>query len=104
MIDTGSTVSTVSEKFFREQLSSGASLNDPPQFLKIRAANGLEIPYVGYFITNFVIGTDKLEEVGFLVTKDTQVPRRAPVLLGTNVLSRVETYLMVLIFRTMGGV
>ena len=49
LVDTGSMVSTISEQFFRDwiQTEDGRSVLQPVEWLKVRAANGLEVPYVG---------------------------------------------------------
>ena len=49
LIDTGSMVSTITEGFFYQHLHpTGSTIHHNIPFLRITAANGLEIPYVGY--------------------------------------------------------
>ena len=49
LLDTGSQVRTISEGFFREHLAlEGEDVHLAFEWLKITAANGLDIPYIGY--------------------------------------------------------
>ena len=49
LIDTGSMVSTVTETFFLNHFEPwGSDRLRSCQWLQLRAANGLSIPYVGY--------------------------------------------------------
>ncbi|KAK7500501.1 hypothetical protein BaRGS_00008408, partial [Batillaria attramentaria] len=90
LIDTGSQVTTVTESFYCQYLK-GSSNIQPTQFLTLRAANGLEVPYVGIVVVDLVVCGQTLEAVPVLVTKDCGNPEklRVPVLLGMNVLQRI---------------
>ena len=47
LVDTGSMVSTITESFYREFIEPlGAKLSEN-SFIQIKAANGLDIPYIG---------------------------------------------------------
>lgn len=48
LLATGSQVSTISEIFFREHLSDKSGHSSCFEWLKITAANGLDIPYMDY--------------------------------------------------------
>ena len=49
LLDSGSEVSTITEEFFNEHFRpQGKTLLPTGDWLKLTAANGLEIPYVGY--------------------------------------------------------
>ena len=48
LIYTGSMVSTITEKYFQEHLKNDFELFSNKKYLKLKAANGLEIPYIGY--------------------------------------------------------
>ena len=63
LLDTGSEVSTVSENFYRKFLSS-SELSDTTKFLKLSAANKLQIPYLGYIEVNVNINGSHFEKVG----------------------------------------
>ncbi|KAK7468169.1 hypothetical protein BaRGS_00036582, partial [Batillaria attramentaria] len=90
LIDTGSQVTTVTERFYCQYLKDSRSIQ-PAQFLTLRAANGLEVPYVGIVVVDLVVCGQTVKAVPMLVTKDCGNPEklRVPVLLGMNVLQRI---------------
>lgn len=49
LLDTGAQVSTISEHFYNEYLST-SELSDTRKILKLSAANKLQIPYLGYIL------------------------------------------------------
>lgn len=51
LVDTGSQVTTVSEGFYKEHLSS-CPLQQIDEILKVEGANGQEVPFLGYLQTN----------------------------------------------------
>ena len=83
LVDTGSQVTTVTEQFYRQHLQQHV-LKDGGAWLTIRAADGLIIPYLGYFEADVEICGKVLSSRGILVVKDSH-SRRA--LLGMNVLA-----------------
>lgn len=91
LIDTGSMVSTITESYFLKYFEPwGQERLKRCQWLQLRAANGLTIPYLGYIELDVEICGKVMPECGILVVKDppggmcTQVPG----ILGMNVLSR----------------
>ncbi|KAK7485124.1 hypothetical protein BaRGS_00023664, partial [Batillaria attramentaria] len=90
LIDTGSQVTTVTESFYCQHLKDSSNIQ-PAQFLTLRAANGLEVPYVGIVVVDLVVCGQTVEAVPVLVTKDYGNPEKlkVPVLLGMNVLQRI---------------
>lgn len=55
LVDTGSMVFTMTESFFREYFeSSGEERIKACRWLRLNAANGLGIPYIGYLTLIFV--------------------------------------------------
>ena len=91
LVDTGSVVSTVSKDFFDKHLQP--KVGDPQSaaaWLRLRAANGLDMPYEGYLSADVVVGGHKLPSRGVLVT--TCVPDGADGLLGTNVLQDLPEF------------
>ncbi len=91
LLDTGATISTVSERFYREALSS-LELHQINDIIKIECASGQLLPYMGYVeATVYVPGLTGKEgqETIFLVTPDTDYNSRIPVLLGTNILKPI---------------
>lgn len=92
LVDTGSMVTTVSEEFYNEKfpdkhLESGG--------LKITAANGLEVPYLGILCLPVEVNGVLLQEVGVLVVRtpaDKDHQTHLPGILGTNVLINIPEY------------
>ena len=67
LIDTGAEVSTMTETFFNQNYDE--ELTDVSSYIKISAANGLSIPYVGYFEQDVEVMGRKFK-AGFVVVKD----------------------------------
>ena len=94
LVDTGSMVTTISETFFKDWIrAAGRDIVDPVEWLTVRAANGIEVPYTGLAILDVEVGDTVIPDVGVLVVRDTPATaesrRKLPGLLGTNVLNRV---------------
>ena len=90
LVDSGSMVTTISEKFFNTYLRG--LVDDPvdgSRFLKLRAANGLECPYSGYVILEVEV-LDRVMTKGILVQKDSSSSYDG--LLGTNILDEVDAF------------
>ena len=91
ILDTGSMVSTISESFFNKFLKSKFELHPDQSWLKLRAANGLDIPYIGYIETDVVVPSSgkTVKDRGILIVKDTPGERRKdfPGLIGMNIIS-----------------
>lgn len=90
LVDSGSMVTTVSEKFFDTYLRG--LVDDPvdgSRFLRLRAANGLECPYTGYVIIEAEVMGHVMTK-GILVQKDS--PKSYDGLLGTNILDEIDTF------------
>ena len=89
LCDTGSCVSTVSEHFYKENLTS-VPLQPLSSLLKIECANGETLPYRGFIQVTLqapgVPNTDH-HECLLLVVAETEYNRKVPILLGTNVIS-----------------
>ena len=91
LLDSGAEVSTMTESFFRNNLNE--ELTDVSDYLKITAANGLQIPFVGYMETNITIFGRELKDVGFLIVKDPEdlhlFNRKlaVPGVIGSNILN-----------------
>ena len=92
VIDTGSEVSTVTEAWFNEHLR-GRPLQQT-SWLSIKAANGLDIPYVGLLEGRIQVFGQECH-ASILVIKDTACPltrsrrRQTPALLGMNILQQL---------------
>lgn len=83
-------VSTVTESFFRHQFEPwGQERLQSCQWLQLRAANGLAIPYVGYLELDVTLCGKTIPRCGILVVRDPLgTPPAVPGVLGMNVISR----------------
>lgn len=89
LLDTGSQVSTISESFFRDHLSEqGEEMHPAFEWLKLTAANGLDIPYMGYVELDVEAIGLAIPERGFLIVKDSAQTSAVPVLIGMNVVKK----------------
>ena len=93
LLDSGSEVSTITEEFFNTHFKpKGLELLSTSGWLKLTAANGLEIPYLGYFELDIEAFGLNVPRRGILVVKDSANDamrarkRDVPGLLGMNVL------------------
>ncbi|KAL2085708.1 hypothetical protein ACEWY4_019028 [Coilia grayii] len=95
LLDTGSMVTTVTESFFRQQVEP--QIREKMQscdWLQLKAANGLAIPYLGYIELDLEVLGKLLPKIGVLVVRDSLDPttsqqkRGIPGLLGMNAISR----------------
>uniref|UniRef100_A0A3B1KDF0 Gypsy retrotransposon integrase-like protein 1 n=1 Tax=Astyanax mexicanus TaxID=7994 RepID=A0A3B1KDF0_ASTMX len=95
LLDTGSMVSTITQDFFEEHLSQ--QLQTPLQscsWLQLKAANGLEIPYVGYVEADVCLLGKVLPKMGILITKSVPEAHRhlskkvIPGLVGMNIIGQ----------------
>ena len=91
LVDTGSMVSTVRESFFHQHFETW----DPERlkschWLRLQAANGLPIPYLGYLELDVELCGRILPGCGLLVVKDPPADASPPVpgVLGMNILRR----------------
>lgn len=90
LLDTGSMVTTITESFFSKNFSQAPIQNC--EWLGLKAANGLGIPYVGYFEVDVGVLDSLIPKRGVLVVKDpvgSSCSRKldVPGILGMNVLS-----------------
>ena len=89
LMDTGSQVSLVSESFKEHIQSATCNLMSAHNWLTIRAVDGLEVPYLGYFETDIVVSGVTVHNRAVLVVRETEHKSRTPVLLGMNVLIHI---------------
>ena len=97
LLDSGSKVSTITESFFNETFrSKGKNLLSTSGWLTLTAANGLNIPYVGYFDLDVETLGITIPRRGILVVNDPEDPvtrwrkQKVPGLLGMNVIGQVR--------------
>lgn len=95
LLDTGSMVTTVTQAFFEKHLKpQTAEQLKACNWLQLTAANGLDIPYLGYVELDVEVLGKVLPRMGILVVKDPPDPlvrRRknvVPGLLGMNIINR----------------
>ncbi|KAK3085220.1 hypothetical protein FSP39_000156 [Pinctada imbricata] len=89
LLDTGSSVSTISRSTYDKFLSSHP-LEPITDFLTIKCADGATLPYQGFITATISTGNDALTEEPleaiFLIVPDIDYHSHVPVLLGTNIL------------------
>jgi len=93
LIDTGSMVSTVSESYWRTELSD-VPLKSCSDLLQVKDAGEHTLPYLGYIEVDVKI--DPILEVfqaPVLVVYDTEYKKRVPFLIGTNILNILKNNL-----------
>ncbi len=91
LVDTGSMVTTVTESCFTTYFKPwGPERLLSCQWLQLRAANGLSIPYIGYLELDIELCGRVLSGCGVLVVRDPPggLAGRVPGVLGMNVLGR----------------
>ena len=93
LLDTGSTVSTISKSFYTAHFSS-IEIQPITHMLQIECADGQLLPYEGFISVNVQFcGTGMVDEYNsipeaiFLIVPDSPYNSKVPVLVGTNVLS-----------------
>ncbi len=70
LVDTGSMVSTITESCFRRDIAPGEQELKMCHWLQLRAANGLEIPYIGYVELDIELCGCLVPKCGVLVVRD----------------------------------
>ncbi|CAC5418434.1 unnamed protein product [Mytilus coruscus] len=96
LLDTGAQVSTMTESFYRNHMADFGDLVDITDMLRISAANGGDIPYLGYIECNLKALGYTFENMGFLVVKDPsedtlkQRKRRVPGVIGSNIFKSMK--------------
>ena len=73
VLDTGSQVTIISQHFFETHLKPRlGAMRDASRWLTLRAANGSELPYLGFVETDVVIHGTTVGNCGVLVRRDTE--------------------------------
>lgn len=91
LIDTGSMVTTITENFFVKNFEPwGQERLQSCHWLQLRAANGLEIPYLGYLELAVELCGKVMGSCGVLVVRDPpgDAHSRVPGVLGMNVIRK----------------
>ena len=84
LLDTGSQVTLMQQSLFDEYFSS-AKLGKSPLFFKLKAANGLAIPYTGYAVLDLELEEIKVPGRGIVIVKDEHCTQ--PLIIGMNVVN-----------------
>ena len=96
LLDTGCQVSTVTESIFRQNIAPDDSELASCHWLKLTAANGLAIPYIGYIELDVEFFGRTIPARGILVAYDSpdaeqRSPKdKCPEILGMNVLGSFD--------------
>lgn len=91
MLDTGSTVSTICESFYEQNLQD-VEIQDIGDLFELKCADGSNLPYKGAIELDVIsegLGDDRQYTCLFLVVNDTDYHQKVPVLLGTNILNSI---------------
>lgn len=87
VLDTGSQVTLFSQSLFKRCFGEAVMLGaEDLSWLTLRAANGLQIPYIGYAVLDFTIGGIEVPGRGIVIVKDDCMSTDYG-LLGMNVMS-----------------
>jgi hypothetical protein len=103
LVDTGSTVTTLTESFYNQFLKESTNIQTDIS-IKLKAANGICIPYVGYIEVDMNVMGQNFPDRGVLIVKDSvdsctrKRKESIPALLGMNVISACKIYW----YRTLG--
>ncbi len=98
VLDTGSQVTIINEKAFSSLCVHLGELRDASKWLTLRAANGSELPYIGYFVTDIEVRGKLVRDRGILVRKDNPMTVQHDAnnsicgLLGMNVVRELKEF------------
>lgn len=89
LLDSGSTVSTVSESYNRNYLADTCKLMPITDILNVECANGQLLQYLGYIEASLTVPglSGQAQCCLFLIVPDSGYNSAVPLFLGTNVLS-----------------
>lgn len=93
LLDTGSMVSTISDTYFFQHFSQ---VPHACQWLQLKAANGLDIPYIGYVELDVQVLDRVIPKRGILVVRGSQTSTSTtsvPGVLGMNIIRECYTEL-----------
>ena len=89
LLDTGSTVSTISHRYYNDHLSD-QPLHRINTLLDIECASGQQLPYEGYIEADIQLPHQKEFYPGiWLVVPDRNYHNHIPLLVGTNILHHI---------------
>ena len=82
LLDTGSQLSIIRHSLFLEHFSNYV-VKELPALIKLKAANNVRIPYLGYAMLDFEVEGHKLQPRGVFIVEDESSSN--PLLIGMNV-------------------
>ncbi len=105
LLDTGSNVSTLTERFFKENLhGEDKDLHCTSKWLRITAANKLPLPYLGYVELHIQVMGLTIPECGFLIVRDGDTADPTPPgIIGMNIIQRCREFALTEFDTTLGG-
>ncbi|XP_028304061.1 uncharacterized protein LOC114464203 [Gouania willdenowi] len=83
LLDTGSQVTLIQQSLFLKHFSH-YDVNNVPSYIKLKAANGLKIPCIGYALMDFKIEGVDIDQKGVFVVTDECSSN--PFIIGMNVI------------------
>ena len=92
LLDSGSQISTVSEKFLKQNLPD-IKIEEIETFLNIEVAGGHSLENSGVVVLGFSfpsLGLESLEPVPILVVKERNYNKQVPFIIGTNILTHCQ--------------
>ncbi|KAK3763713.1 hypothetical protein RRG08_022747 [Elysia crispata] len=92
LLDTGSMVSIVTRDFFENYVQPRGWELKKDISLKLTAANGLSLPYDGYFISDVTIFGTSVKDGVFLVLKEELKRPSEPCIIGMNILQEISPW------------
>ena len=92
LLDTGSVVSIVTRDFFENYVQPRGWELKKDISLKLTAANGLSLPYDGYFISDVTIFGTSVKDRVFLVLKEELKRPSEPCIIGMNILQEISPW------------
>ena len=93
LIDSGSQISTITEEFLDQLQSKPNIFNLEDLNLDVKVAGGYSLPYKGLISvqTSFPFIKDKqIDTLMLVVPEQTEYNRTVPVIIGTNVINRLN--------------
>ena len=92
LIDTGSSMTTLSQSFYDSMHKKPELLSFDTFKLDIRVAGGTQVPYSGYILADITVPflNNRSMEFPVLIVQDKQYPGQVPVIIGTNVIGRFK--------------
>lgn len=92
IVDTGSRVTIMCESDLERIMGRVDQLVDTTSWLKLKAANDLDMPYIGYLEMDLTVFGQTLPKRGILIRRDSKTDGSRPGLLGMNILGELPQF------------